>query len=115
MKLKFWKRSNKSKTAKASKGKSQRKSKDCTECESLRSIVEGKFVVLVVIFVVGHSQFLHNTIEKSGCGQWTRLLILCLINFIQLSLTMQSSKAIVTECFNSNRSWICCMISLTRE
>lgn len=45
MKLKFWKRSNESKSAKASKGKRQRKSKDCTECENLRTIVEGEFVV----------------------------------------------------------------------
>ena len=46
MKLKFWKRSNKSKTAKACKAKRQQKSKDCSECESLSTIVEGEFVVL---------------------------------------------------------------------
>jgi hypothetical protein len=45
MKLKFWKRSSKSKTAKAKKGKRQQKPEDCTECESLRTIVDGEFVV----------------------------------------------------------------------
>ena len=46
MKWKFWKRSNKSKTAKAKKGKRQQKPEDCTECDSLRAIVDGEFVLL---------------------------------------------------------------------
>ena len=53
MKLKFWKRSKKSKTAKASKDdKCQRKSEDCAECESLRTIVEGKFIGNIVEFTI---------------------------------------------------------------
>ena len=53
MKLKFWKRSKKSKTAKASKDdKRQRKSEDCAECESLRTIVEGRFIGNIVEFTI---------------------------------------------------------------
>ena len=44
MKWKFWKRSN-SKTAKAKTGKRQQKPEDCTECDSLRAIVDGEFML----------------------------------------------------------------------
>ena len=40
MKWKFWKRS------KTAKGKRQQKPEDCTECDSLRAIVDGEFVLL---------------------------------------------------------------------
>ena len=99
MKWRFWKRNNKSKTAKASKTKRQRKSKECAECESLSTIVEGEFVVLYFwrLFCCGCHMF-------TGLSLWFFLLFM-----------VQSSGAIVIKWFNSNRSWMHYMISLTRE
>ena len=102
MKWKFWKRSNKSKTAKAKKGKRQQKPEDCTECDSLRAIVDGEFHVCVVIFC------------------WKILILLWLIktiigNYCVFSFVLRSSEAIVTKWLSSNRSWTHCMISSSRE
>ena len=82
MKLKFWKRSiNKSKAAKASKGKRHRKSKGCTECESLRTTVDGEFNL---------PSFLNISPDQ----------LIMLINFETVNFFLfivQSYKAIVTK------------------
>ena len=68
MKLKFWKRSKKSKTAKASKDdKCQRKSEDCAECESLRTIVEGKFIGIKHSWIYNHFVWLCADHQNIKC------------------------------------------------
>ena len=103
MKWRFWKRSSKSKTAKAKKGKRQQKPEDCTECDSLRTIVDGEFVVLFSL-----EKF--NFVEVG-----TMALIIIKPIIIYFSFVAQSSEAIVTKWFSSNRSWTRCMISSSRK